>query len=623
MTLVGSTIGSYHITELVGEGGMATVYRAVHRVLNRDVAFKVLRPMLTYDEGFVARFEREARILAQLEHPNIVKVYDAGNLSDSFYIAMEFLDGEPLDRLLERHQRLPARYAVDFAIQAANALAYVHTHHNLIHRDVKPANLVLLRDGQTVKVLDFGVAAILRGGSKARSSSGTHEYMPYEQIQGGADERSDVYSLGATLYHLVTGTQPPPFAVELAVSPSHGNPDVSQELDQIILRSIRRDPLERFQTASEMENALRQALPGLGVPGPEEALVVQPPARQVGSPSPQRPSSSAGKTRVYDPGTAPHQPPESKPQRTMPWLWIVALLIVAGGSVGGMLLVPRMWAPTIVTPISIYTVPPSITPHVTTTITPTPSTEPSVELQWQTLKPLDGAEYPPGSWPDAFHWSGPALDDGQRYEIVLDDRAFDAASQPEFVLEPDRVARLDWPLGRSEHRWSVRVVDSHGTLVGQPGPVWAFAVVVPTPAPLPSDTPTVFTATSTPQPATRAPTFTPVPAAVKPVLVFPEQGQTYPNPIAFQWQGNLGPGQAYRVVVRHTESGTSIPSGLLTSSSWSTGLPADKFGEWRWTVAVVQSDQVVVSSSEWSFWFNPISGGGGNGGDDGKPPPTP
>ena len=200
--------GRYEILEHIGSGGMADVYKARCHKLNRYVAIKVLRREYCDNESFVRKFTVEAQSTAGLIHPNIVNIYDAGNEEGIHYIVMELAEGMTLKRYIRRYGRLSARETVDFAIQIASGLQAAHEHH-IIHRDIKPQN-ILVSDSGTIKVTDFGIARAATGDDTISSSAmGSVRYLSPEQARGGyADERSDIYSLGITIYEMATGKFP-------------------------------------------------------------------------------------------------------------------------------------------------------------------------------------------------------------------------------------------------------------------------------------------------------------------------------------------------------------------------------------------------------------------------------
>ncbi len=256
--MIGQTLSSYRIMAEVTRGGQATLYRAVHISLGRDVALKVLHPHLITVADFRQKFEAEGQILARLKHPNIVAVYDAGMDRGLYYIAMEWLDGKSVDQLIEQRGKLPVDQAVRIIDQAAAALEHAHAQ-GLIHRDIKPGNMMLLPDG-TVKVLDFGIAAMVAAGQKAKTRIGTVEYMSLEQFHGRADQRSDLYSLGASLYHMLTGECPPPLATHPPKPFRQDIPTVPSSLETLIHRLLARDLNGRPQNAALFRQELDAAI---------------------------------------------------------------------------------------------------------------------------------------------------------------------------------------------------------------------------------------------------------------------------------------------------------------------------------------------------------------------------
>ena len=267
-------LGKYDIVQRLGRGGMAEVYKAYQPSLDRFVAIKLLHPFLADDPEFKDRFEREARNVARLRHPNIVQVYDFeyDPDSESFYMVMELIEGQTLkDRLVELGGKLlPMGEQLRILRGATEALAYAHAR-SMIHRDVKPANLMLDSDGRVV-LTDFGIAKIVTGNQFTASGGmvGTPAYMAPEQGLGEAgDERSDLYSLGVIMYQMATGRLPFDAETPLAVilkhlnedlpNPRSINPNLPVEIEQIIVKILAKDPEERFQSAEEMLARLHAA----------------------------------------------------------------------------------------------------------------------------------------------------------------------------------------------------------------------------------------------------------------------------------------------------------------------------------------------------------------------------
>jgi len=258
----------YQVTHLIDRGGMALVYRAQDLLLSRAVALKILYPELSADPLFVERFRREAQAAANLSHPNIVPVFDWGEDNGTYFIVMELIDGTSLDRDLRGSRTLsPSRSAV-IAAQVASALSYAHRS-GVVHRDVKPGNILLTSDGQ-VKVTDFGIAQAVSSEdqfAEAGSVMGTATYFSPEQASGApVDGRSDVYSLGVVLYEMLVGR--PPFIGDSPVEvssqhvndpvpePSQFNPEVPADLSAIVMEALAKSPSQRYQSADEFRSDL-------------------------------------------------------------------------------------------------------------------------------------------------------------------------------------------------------------------------------------------------------------------------------------------------------------------------------------------------------------------------------
>ena len=283
--------GRYEILRQVARGGMAEVYLAHDQLLDRPVALKVLFPELSVDQAFVERFRREAQAAANLSHPNIVSVYDWGEEEDTYFIVMEYVDGQPLSSLIQTEGPLLADRAAAIGADVAGALAFAHRN-GVVHRDVKPGNVLIDVNGH-VKVADFGIA---RAGTAQENLTqtgavmGTATYFSPEQAQGhGVDARSDVYSLGVVLYEMVTGR--PPFRGENAVSiaykhvredpvpPRETNPVIPSGFEAIVLQAMAKDPQDRYATAEELRADLLRFHQGRTVMAPPPTVV--PPTQAV------------------------------------------------------------------------------------------------------------------------------------------------------------------------------------------------------------------------------------------------------------------------------------------------------------------------------------------------------
>ncbi len=248
--------GRYRVEARIGSGGMGEVYRGVDTVLDRTVAIKILLPQFARDVSFVDRFRREAQAAARLNHPNLVGIYDSGADGETQFIVMEFIQGRTLEDFMSSGGRFTAVHAVEVAEKICDALAYAHVA-GVIHRDIKPANVMVTRKGE-VKVMDFGIARIVAGPQTAPQTSavlGTAAYISPEQAQGQpVDGRSDIYSLGAVLYEMLTGR--PPFTGDSSVAvaykqvnespvlPSLANGEVSPAAGRRLDARARQEPGE-------------------------------------------------------------------------------------------------------------------------------------------------------------------------------------------------------------------------------------------------------------------------------------------------------------------------------------------------------------------------------------------
>jgi eukaryotic-like serine/threonine-protein kinase len=285
--VVGELIaGRYELEELVGSGGMSSVYRAHDRLLERTVALKILHEQFTRDDDYVERFRREARSVAQLTHPNIVTVIDRGEQDARQFIVFEYVDGENLKDLVDREGPLSPREAIALGLQVARGLAFAHSQ-GLVHRDVKPQNVLLDADGRA-KVTDFGIARALDvdGMTITGTVMGTSNYIAPEQARGQpVDEQTDVYSLGCVLYELLAGEVPYDGDNFVSVAMRHVNdpvpsvgelrPDVPPRLDDAIQRAMAKDHLDRFESMAELAVELEACEADLE--GGEGATTIVPP----------------------------------------------------------------------------------------------------------------------------------------------------------------------------------------------------------------------------------------------------------------------------------------------------------------------------------------------------------
>jgi beta-lactam-binding protein with PASTA domain/predicted Ser/Thr protein kinase len=297
--------GRYQVAELLGFGGMAEVHRGRDTRLGRDVAIKTLRHDLARDATFQLRFRREAQNAASLNHPAIVAVYDTGEEhaptgEELPYIVMEYVNGRTLKEVLAIENRIQQRRALEIVADICSALDFSHRH-SIIHRDIKPGNVMLTQTGQ-VKVMDFGIARALASGASTMTQTsaviGTAQYLSPEQARGEAvDARSDVYATGCVIFELITGH--PPFVGDNPVSvayqhvreepraPSESNPDITPDVDAVVLKALAKNPANRYQSAGEMRADLLRAAAGRPVSAPpvmteaERTAMMAPAPRQM------------------------------------------------------------------------------------------------------------------------------------------------------------------------------------------------------------------------------------------------------------------------------------------------------------------------------------------------------
>ncbi len=350
---IGADIGAYTITDELGKGGMATVYKARHNKLERDVAIKVMHPTYSGEETFIRRFEREARVVARLEHPHIVPVYDYAVHEGHPYLVMRYIKGETLkDRLNEGN--LSTREILRLTDAIASALDYAHSE-GVLHRDIKPSN-ILLTAGQGVYITDFGLARVMQSGESTLSQGmimGTPHYISPEQAKGVAelDGRADLYSFGVILYEMATGRVP--FRAESDFSiihaqifdspplPSTINDSINPRLEMLLLKALEKEPDARYDTAGAMASALHKALDDTpsnispaGIPALTDftpvAMTQVDAAASIPPPPPSKPEITAEEAEPIAPPPEPVVVEKKKGKKTA--------VLIGGGIIAGIAL---------------------------------------------------------------------------------------------------------------------------------------------------------------------------------------------------------------------------------------------------------------------------------------------
>ena len=326
--MIGTVVGNYKITEKIGEGGMGAVFKGVDLMLEREVAVKVLRPEFASQPEVVERFRSEAVTLAKLNHPNIATLHSFFRQGNEYFMVMEYVRGDGLDRVIRRVGAMPLKDAVAHFCQALDGIGRAHKL-GIIHRDIKPANVMITEDG-SIKVMDFGIARVLGTARMTKQGNiiGTIEYMSPEAIQGQeVDARADIYSLGILLYEMLTGRIPFEADTEFSMMmaqiqqapppPRTFAPHIPIALEHAIMRSLAKKPEARFQTAAEFRAALEASVGGGAATIPIGATPAMPATRL--AEVPQNAQSQQVTIPIMSPiSTVPHQANVPTAQASVP-----------------------------------------------------------------------------------------------------------------------------------------------------------------------------------------------------------------------------------------------------------------------------------------------------------------
>jgi predicted Ser/Thr protein kinase/tetratricopeptide (TPR) repeat protein len=332
----GENVGPYRIIEQLGQGGMATVFKAYHPGLDRFVAIKVMHPAFKQDPTFLARFQREARVVAKLDHPNIVPIYDYAEHNGNPYLVMKFIEGETLKARLSRKERPLSRdEAMRIVDAVGKALAYAHAR-GILHRDIKPSNILLCPDG-SIYLADFGLARIAQAGESTLSNEmllGTPHYISPEQARGerNLDAGTDIYSLGVVLYEMAVGRVPfnadTPFSIihdhiyTPLPLPRKINPNVPESVQRVLLKALAKDRADRYATVDELAASFCRALSGSAAPRSDAAdtLAVAPPTNAVAGTEVKAAAEKTG--QALAPAPPPTESPRQEPRKRHTWIWV-------------------------------------------------------------------------------------------------------------------------------------------------------------------------------------------------------------------------------------------------------------------------------------------------------------
>lgn len=364
----GANVGPYQVMEQLGQGGMATVYKAYHAALDRYVALKVLHQAFNEDSTFISRFQREARVVARLEHSNIVPVYDYAEHDGRPYLVMKFIEGDTLKARLNQGP-LSAAEIEQVVDSVGSALAYAHKQ-GVLHRDIKPSNVLISRE-HVMYLADFGLARIAQDGESTLSADsimGTPQYISPEQAMGkkDLDNKTDIYSLGVMLYEMVVGRVP--FTADTPFSIIHDhiytplplprsvNPDVPEAVERVLLKALAKDRLDRYQTVEELIHSFKQAWVDSGVPMQGTSIKMRP--SNLKEETKARRADSVAKTEIA-------KSPEKK--RKSLWIWAGGSIVLILCLVVGLVAVRNRPGAFSLRPTAVPTATNTVVPEVTDT----------------------------------------------------------------------------------------------------------------------------------------------------------------------------------------------------------------------------------------------------------------